>query len=335
RPAIDYAQWERQAWVAEALLDDGGVSDTRLNDLRARMVKWRESFQTAQNPNAARIAVLKGQLDALGPAPAEGETEPAELASRRSELTAALTQEQAPALRAAEAFGRADSIIQQIDLQLRERKASALMHLSPSPLFPSSWAAAISEVGTWARAAATETRARLHMLPPDYLRGHLPGVLLLVVMAGLLLGLSRRWVQGLPERLGARASQNAREAVAFLTSLLQILLPYAGVRLAVAALEASELFGAYFRRMLVALPAAALTYFIGRWVVVNLFPLDPTVPVRLRLTETGTRRMRRYGTALALMLGLFTLATPSILPLGGLRALGESAVAPPQPFTEA
>src|SRR5690606_20443406 len=45
--------------------------------------------------------------------------------------------------------------------------------------------------------------------------------------------------------------------------------------------------------------------------------------------------MRRYGTALALMLGLFTLATPSILPLGGLRALGESAVAPPQPFTEA
>ncbi len=335
RPAIDYAQWERQAWVAEALLDDGGVSDTRLNELRAGMVRWRERFQTAQNPNAARIAVLRGQIEALGPAPAEGETEPPEVADRRSELTAALTQEQAPALRAAEAYGRADSIIQQIDLQLRERKASALMHLSPSPLLPSSWRAALGEAGKWTQAAAAETRQRAQRLPPDYLRERLPAVLLLLVLAAGLLVASWRWVQALPEALGARASVNAREAVAFVASLLQILLPYAGVRLAVAAAENSALFGAYFRPFLTALPGAALIYFIGRWVVVNLFPLDPAVPARLRLTEAGTKRMRRYGTALALALGLFTLASPSILPLGGLRALGDAVTAPPQPFTEA
>src|SRR5690606_23085765 len=110
------------------------------------------------------IAVLKGQLDTLGPAPAEGETEPAEIAARRAELTAAIAQEQAPALRAAEAFGRAGGIIQQIDLQLRERKASALLHLSPSPLRPSSWAAAFGEAGAWARAASAETHGRLQAL---------------------------------------------------------------------------------------------------------------------------------------------------------------------------
>lgn len=334
-PAIDYAQWERQAWVAEALLDDGGVSDARLNDLRARVVKWRESFQTAQNTIPARIAVLKGQLDTLGPAPAEGETEPAEIAARRAELTAAIAQEQAPALRAAEAFGRAGGIIQQIDLQLRERKASALLHLSPSPLRPSSWAAAFGEAGAWARAASAETHGRLQALSTDYLHTHLPGVAGLVLLALLLLGLSRHWAETLPERLGPRVAPNAREAAAFLTSLLQILLPYAGIRVVVAAIEASALTGAHLQPLLAVLPRAALTWLIGRWVVAKLFPLDPVAPVKLRLREVGTRLMRRYGMALALLLGLFSLVAPAVLPLGGLRALGAAGIAPRQGFSEA
>lgn len=335
RPALDYTQWERQAGVAEALLDSGNASDSWLTDLRTQMVRWREDFQSAQNPNSARVSVLKGQIDALGPAPAEGETEASELAARRTELTNALAQEQAPALRAAEAFNRADSIIQQIDLQLRERKASALMHLSPSPLLPSGWAAAFSEAGTWARAAGAELRQRAAALPAGYLRTTLPQVALLLVLAGLALGLSAGWALGLPERLGARASRNAREAVAFLTSLLQILLPYAGVRLAVAAADASLLVGSHFRPLLEALAPAALVCLIGRWVVVSLFPLDPAAPVRLRLNEAGIRRVRRYGTALAMALGVFTAATPSILPLGGLRTLTDTAAMPSQPFTEA
>ena len=333
---IDYAQWERQAWVAEALLDNGGISDMRLNELRASMARWRERFQTAQNPNPARMVVLKGQLDALGPVPAEGETEPPEVTARRSELTAALAQEQAPVLRAAEAFGRADGIIQQIDMQLRERKANALMHLSPSPVVPARWAAALGESGTWLRAAIAETRTHIQNLPADYLYAQMPRVLLLVVLAAVLLTLGRGWVQGLPQKLGAYASANAREAVAFLTSLLQIALPYAGVHLAVMAIETSALFGSYFSPLARALPDAALVWLVGRWVAVNLFSAEPGAPpARLRLAENGARSMRTHGTALAAMLGLFTLATPSILPLGGLRVLGERVITPPQPFTEA
>ena len=333
--AIDFTQWEREAWVAEALLEDGGVSDERLLEMRTRMVRWREGFQAAQTPNTARLTMLNGQLEALGPAPAEGETEPPEIAARRAELTAAIGQEQAPALRAAEAFGRADSIVQQIDLQLRVRKANTLAHVSPSPLRPSSWAAAAGEVGAWLSGALSDTHRNARALPRDSLHTRLPLVAVLLVLAGLALTVGRRWVQTLPEKLWARATKNAREAVAFVTSLLQIVLPYVGVRLAVAAIDTSGLAGPSLRPLLVALPGAALSYFMGRWLVVNLFPADPAAPARLRLTEAGTRRMRRYGTGLALMLALFTLTTPAILPLGGLGVLGLPAPTVPQPFGEA
>ena len=333
--AIDFTQWEREAWVAEALLEDGGVSDERLLELRTRIVRWRESFQTAQTPNTARLTMLNGQLEALGPPPAEGATEPPEIAARRAELSAAISQEQAPALRAAEAFGRADSIVQQIDLQLRERKANTLAHVSPSPLRPSSWAEAVGEAGAWLSGALSDTHRNARALPRDSLHTRLPLAAVLMVLAGLALTVGRRWVQTLPEKLWARATRNAREAVAFVTSLLQIVLPYVGVRLAVAAIDTSGLVGPYLRPLLVALPGAALSYFTGRWLVVNLFPADPAAPARLRLTEAGTRRMRRYGTGLAVMLALFVLTTPAILPLGGLGVLGLPAPTVPQPFGEA
>lgn len=332
---IDQAQWERQAWIAEALLDDGSVSEQRLTETRSRMVKWREVFQAAQSPNNARIAVLKAQIEALGPVPAEGESEPQEVTARRSELNAELAKEQAPSVYAAEAYGRADSIIRQIDLQLRERQRTALLHVSPSPVLPSSWASAIKESTAWLDAAIGEVVDRYTALPRDHLRDRLPMVALFTGLAILVLIFGRRHAQTLPQRFSAHASHNAREAVSFLVSLLQILLPYAGIRLIVEAAEISGLFGAQFRPLLGAVPGAALTYFAGRWVVLNLFPLDPAGSTRLRLTDAGTRRVRRLGTLLVLCLGVFVLVTPAILPLGGLANRGDLSFLAPQQISEA
>lgn len=332
---IDYDLWERRATGTELALGDSEISNSRLETLRAQMVKWRETFQSVQDPNAARIAVLKGQIDALGPPPEDGASEPDAVAARRIELNNMLEYERAPARRAAEAYGRADTIIQQIDQKLRERRTSALLHLSPSPVLPSSWAAALGEAAQWGQAALSETRNRFDRMSPDQMRAQLPSELLLLFLVVLTMTFGRRFVHSLPENLSARASYNARRAVEFAVSLLQIMLPYVGVRLAVAAIRSTGLSGAYLQPVIDALPTAALVYLVTCWIVLRLFPADLTTPTRLRLSEEGARSMRRHGLAVAVALGVFALVSPAILPLSGLAAMHGPNLLPPQPFTEA
>lgn len=333
--ALDYGLWGALADEAEKLLDSRQASEAELNEIRSQAVRWRERFQAAQSPHSARLAALKSQLDALGPAPAEGKTEPEEVAARRVELGELIAQEQAPALRAAESFGRADSIIQLIDRQLRERQASALLRLSPSPLLPSSIAAAVTEAGIWGRAALVETKDRYESRPEGSLRERLPSVLALAIMAFLTLGFGRRTAATLPKMLSPRASLSARAAISFLTSVFQVVIPYLGVLLAVRAVMTSGMLGSYLQPLIVAIPPAALVYLIARWVVVHLFPADSTRNLALEFSEPARRLIRRQGGFLALLLALFTFATPAILSLGGWT--GSKAVDPelPQPFTEA
>ncbi|MFD2439338.1 hypothetical protein ACFSS8_03000 [Paracoccus kondratievae] len=54
-----------------------------MQTIRDEVVKWREKLKAGQGVNATRIATLKDQIAATGPAPAEGETDP-----RKSPLAA-------------------------------------------------------------------------------------------------------------------------------------------------------------------------------------------------------------------------------------------------------
>ena len=63
---------------------------------------------------------------------------------------------QAPGLRAVEAFGRADSIITQIDQEIRAQQASALVRKTPSPLNPANWTLAMTEAASVVKNIVTE-----------------------------------------------------------------------------------------------------------------------------------------------------------------------------------
>ena len=102
--AVDYDEWETTAERAEAELERRGISDERLEELRGQLAGWRAALLTAQNANSARIATVKEQIAALGPAPAEGETEAEEISSRRKELADRLVTLQAPGIAAIEAY---------------------------------------------------------------------------------------------------------------------------------------------------------------------------------------------------------------------------------------
>jgi potassium efflux system protein len=185
--ALDYADWEKTADRAETELERRGITDERLEELRAQLTGWRAALLTAQNANSARIATVKEQIAALGPAPAEGETEAEEISARRKDLADRLVKLQAPGIAAEEAYRRADGLIREIDRILRERQADELLRVWPAPVNPANWpeaAVGISDtlLRFWDELAEGWTTPRTR----DQFLANLPMiVLLLAVWVGL------------------------------------------------------------------------------------------------------------------------------------------------------
>ena len=332
-PAYDI--WDRFASQVEQALDGNKVSDDTLQQMRARAVDWRTQFAAAQNSRSTRVATLRDQIAALGPAPAEGKTEPEDVAARRKELEAELSVEQAPALRATEAYGRADGLVTQIDKTLRDRQKSEVLRLSPSPLLPASWQAAASDGGRVTENVAAELAELYGETGRQGLLQSLPAVLALLGFALLLLTYGRRWVEGLPARLARRSSDSARGAVAFVASLAQILLPVLGVWLVLLAIDATGLVGPWIGPLLEGAALAGLTFFLGLWLARQLFPLDPARPALMALTTPRRERARRQATLLAGTLALRQLIAMPLLPLTGIVLEADPASVVPQRFGDA
>ncbi len=270
---LDYALWERMAERAEAEIGNRYTSTDRLEEIRAQLAKWRAALLNAQSANSARIATLRQQIEALGPAPAEGETEADEISARRQELASQLVKLQAPGIAAEEAYRRADGLIAEIDRTLRERQADQLLQLWPSPLNPGNWPeAAIGFADTvqrlWDETAESwdDPKARGELFD------NLPLILVLLVVALALVVYVRRWVEVFTERLQAGASVRGRHFWALIASLGGIVLPVLGVVALSTALVASGMLGEVGARIVVDLPLAGLVVFTAAWLGARAFP---------------------------------------------------------------
>ncbi len=141
---IDYPAWEADAARAENLIDAATASTAFLENLRATLVGWRARFLAAQDANAARTNTIQAQIDALGPAPADGMADPPAIAERRAALATQLSDAQLPRVTATEAFNRANGLIAELDSLLAERKARALFERGPAPVNPLNWPPALT-----------------------------------------------------------------------------------------------------------------------------------------------------------------------------------------------
>ncbi len=302
---IDYTIWDGMADRAESEISNRHSSTERLDVIRSQLAKWRSAFLTAQSANSSRIATLREQIEALGPAPAEGTTESEDISRRREELANELIKVQAPGITADEAYRRADGLIHEIDRTLRERQADALLQLWPSPLNPSNWPeAAIGLSDTLLRLWDEVDSGWADPKARKELYDNLP---LIIVLLGLAAGhmiFVRRWFDRLTDRLQARASVRGRHFWALLASLGGVILPSLGVVALSVALTLSGMLGEIGSVIVKALPFAGFVIFGFGWIGRQAFPrIQANNPV-LPLPPEG----RAEGRFLSLLMGL-TIAT--------------------------
>ncbi|MFV0384653.1 DUF3772 domain-containing protein [Paracoccus sp. (in: a-proteobacteria)] len=317
--AINYDTWNKVATEAENLASQEYATTEQLTQTRARIVEWRSRFQNAQNVNAGRIDSVKNQIDALGPPPAEGQNESADVAARRSQLQDELSKLQAPRLNAVEAFSRADAIVKEIDGVTTERQAIALAHLSPSPLLPKNWAQASEDTLKLIAGTMTETTTR--STDKDIwkqMQPHLPRVTAYLFAAMLLLTYGSQWVRALPSRMSARASEHSRAVVGFIVSLSQIVIPMLGLYLLISAMMVTEIPGPWTRPYWDAWPMAGLIIFSGSWLARQLFPRRSIAYDTLHMASELRRPARRMVHALAALMAFHHLMSKAALPLSGL-----------------
>lgn len=332
----DYEEWLRVAENAESLLENEDASNEALSQTRAEIVEWRSKFQAAQTVNDDPIAQVRDQIEALGPPPAEGETEDAEVATRRADLQKQLSALQAPHLTAVEALSRANAIVAGLDRKRDQRQATELARLAPSPLAPSSWKLAGSEGVQLVEGLANEiSPSRQDGIRSADLRQKLPTVAAYLIAAILLLTLGRRWVASLPSRLSARASEYSRAVVVFITSLGQIAIPMIGVYLAISALKATGLPGPWTLPILDAVPVAAVILFSGGWLGRQLFPHRAIAYDTLQMTETDRSKARWAVDSLSVIYALHHILAAAVLPLSGLyERVGQTRDQVPLEFSE-
>lgn len=299
--ALDYAAWERAAERAETVLSNPDVEDRLLETLRTQLVDWRAAFLVAQNTNSTRIASIRDQIAALGPVPAEGDTEAAEIAQRRQQLSDQLVRLQAPGITAEEAYRRADGLIGELDRVLRERQASQLLQLWPSPINPANWPAALTvmrdvTVRLWTETATRWTRGDGRRALFD----NLPLIAVLVVLGMGMLSQGRRLVEPLRNRIPQPKTARGRRVVGLIFSLMQVLLPTLGALALSVAILRTGLTGPLGSVLIEALPGLVFVLGAANWLGNAVFPVDPGGDAALTL---ATER-RLEGRFLARMFGL-------------------------------
>jgi len=297
-----YDRWVVTADRAEEVIDANRASNAAFEALRRQLVEFREGFLAARDRNAARILTVQSQLDALGPAPEEGQIEPEEVALIRDRLTAELTQYRVPVVVSQEAFNRANGLIAEIDRIIRERETERLLTRWVSPLNPTYWWPTVDALARAFERLADETVASARTARQNgTVRGQLPVVLILTGLGALFLFRGVRWADLVDARL-RRLSRRGVPVWEFIASLGRIALPLLGTIFLVAALSVSGVLGLRGELVVQALPFWAMILLGCNGLALEVFPTEGLALVPIKTDNHGRARwvFRMAGLVLVL-----------------------------------
>lgn len=297
--STDFEGWNSLAIVAERAIDNTQFDEERLELVRESLVRFRAHFNANRTANAARVANLNQQIEALGPVPEDGEEAP-EVAARRVELNENLRNLEAPQKVAEQAFVRADGLIDEIDDILRERQAEELLQLGPSPLNPVHWPTAVKDAAT---ILVDMISAKSPMSDPGKRKEaweNLPHSLLMLAGGLVLLARGRTWAGHALDylrRFGGRGSG----VWSFLVSLLRILLPLTGLLLFTFGIRTTGLVGPKLDLLLGDIPVWGGVLLGFRWLSERLFARDGDEAL-IPLPDEQRRRLRFYVLLVSLLM---------------------------------
>lgn len=302
--APDYEAWVRFALAAETQIETLGTPSAVLDALRADLAGWRERFLNAQDGNRSRIETLRTQIAALGPVPADGESEPEEIAGRRTELNEQLSRLQAPGIAAEEAYRRADGLVREIDRTLRARDTDELLRRAPSPLNPTNL---IGAVVTLSRVGAEIVQENLALWRDDDRRatliGALPVILLTLAVALIVILRARAWVGRLTRVVQARLPLAWGNILAFPLSIGPLILPILAAGFFLGALLQTEAFGPLTTALIAnGFLRGAVVLFGILWISGHVFPVEDRADAILPLPAERRAEGRLHLAAFSLLI---------------------------------
>ncbi|MGS4944483.1 DUF3772 domain-containing protein [Meridianimarinicoccus sp. RP-17] len=301
-----FDEWSSMVSRVDRVLAQDLANDATLERLRAQVADYRDRFLAAENANRGQIDRLQRQLDSLGPAPAEGETEPEEVAERRATLTAEIAAQRAPAVRASEAFVEADALVREIDGQLRARQTRQILERSPLPVNPLNWEEPLDEIRRTVLRVPEEVLSRLGNADTrTEIIGNLPSAALSLILGVLMVFRSRAWAAGIARRVNAVKAPIPRKLLRLVIVIAELALPWIGLTLLVAALQLTGIFGPTGSSVLLAVVAFGFAMIAGTWLVNQLFPREQGSESPLRLAQVYLGKARRMSYLLVLTLSLF------------------------------
>ncbi len=150
-----FAAFDEDADKARQFLSQLGEVDgepsidqiAKLTELRNAVARDRDRALSLASRGTMTSRILEAQIDALGPPPAEGESEPAIVAARREALQEQQGIVTAPAIRLREASARASVIVTAIDARIRAMKRARLIERGLSFIDPRLWYRTVVEIG--------------------------------------------------------------------------------------------------------------------------------------------------------------------------------------------
>ncbi len=303
--APNYEEWQSVATRIEAAIEAERASDNEFIARREEVSGWREQFQALLSTNDSRITTINAQIEALGPAPEEGATEPVEIAQRREELAVQLARLSTPRRAAEEAFSRADGIISEIDSILRRRQAEELLNAGPTPLNPSLWLGSFHDLRDSIRLIGAGIRAAIDN--PSNIKqakDNLPLILFLIALAVALIWKAREWSERIALRLAAKSTRAANQLAGFIVSLGQILFPVIGAISLLIAASATQFYGPRGEAVLEALFYATAVIFVAHWLGGRMFSKAEGVRTPLGTEATKRTRARFWVTSIGVLLAL-------------------------------
>ncbi len=303
--APDYEEWESVAARAEVAASDGSVSSIILEELRDEIAGWRDQFLDAESGGEARIETLRTQIEALGPEPEEGESEPPDLAARRATLEDRLANLEAPRRQANEAFNRANGLIGELDDIIRTRQTDALFTLGPSPLNPVNWPDAVVSLFDIGQALLREVEAAWSSdVRRANIRQNILQTLLLLGLSVALLWRGREWMEQATQAIQFRSNRLGRVALGFLVSLGQIGVPILGIYVLILAVEATGLLGPRGLSLAGTLPLVGLSVFGALWLGARVLPRPAGQTGLLGVGDEERAMGRRIAAGLGVLFAL-------------------------------